>query len=68
MIKRTYEKPYLNIKLTSSSHAYSPNYTCLVEKFECMKIVEKYEVKELDNVQAVAMRICKTMFLNKIHA
>jgi len=66
MIKRTYEKPYLNIKLTPSLHAYSPNYTCLAENFECMKILEKYEeVKQLDNVEAVAMRICETMFLNK---
>ena len=58
MITRTYEKPYLNIKLTPSLHAHSPNYTCLAEKFECIKIVVKYEeVKEQE-----------TMFLNKIHA
>ncbi len=68
MIKRTYEKLYLKIKLTPNSHIYfhANSQTCLSEKFECLKIVEKYEkVKEEDNVEAVARRISKTMFETK---
>lgn len=68
IIKKTYEKLYLKIKLTPSSHIYfhANSRTCLSEKFECLKIVEKYEkVIEQDNVIAVARRISKTMFEKK---
>ena len=68
MIKRTYEKQYLKIKLTPSSHFYFrlDSSPCVSENFECMKIVEKYEVKKNNvNVRALARRISKTMFEKK---